>query len=176
MRECSKCHEEKPDAEFVWDDGRLLGFAKRCKLCRATSVRVLPPWHIHPRYRIQRHAIARFHERVRPDLAGYTATVQEMIRMMADAELTDEPPAWYGVRQGQHGRGYLLVAPGVIFCLADYRGRGVRVSTVLVEEGYPTPPAVDAPRWITAIAEERVRRISANRMRAAARALQKRTA
>lgn len=130
MRVCSKCGEEKADALFVWFDGILYGEAKRCLTCRSPAAKArarrLPPDVPDPRFMIRRHAVARFHERVRPDLRGYLACLFEMIRLMEHAPFQTEPPDWYkvGTYEGYYSfqRGYLMVSPDIAFPLSAYGG------------------------------------------------------
>lgn len=191
MKVCTKCHEEKPDAEFVWDDGLLLGFGTRCKECRARKRNCpdcvalwggkhysrksraprcescgglrRPPGVPAPRFLIRRHAVARFAERMRPDIERYGDALHEMFRLMEDAEHSEEPQHWY--REAPYDgfvtfrRGYLHVADGAMFSLSDYGdGKGVQVSTVLTGPEFVMPDALDpAPGWVAEIHEIRKR-------------------
>lgn len=195
MKVCSKCGEEKPDAEFVWDDGILLGEGKRCRECRADRARHCPdcrgqhrcvahrgtqwPGPVHEyvamRYPVKAHALARFWERVRPDIEKYAVTRVEMARMMEDAPLSMVPQEWYDEKnppgdEAPFKRGYLHVADGVMFALADYRGNGVMVSTVLTRDGLETPEAVPMPKWVASIHDGTAKRIVANQRRRERRA------
>lgn len=194
MRECTKCHETKDDAEFVWDDGLLLGMGTRCKACRerrkncpdclrlraaagqvykrrstkrllrcdrCTAER-LPPGVPLARYPVRRHAVARFAERMRPDLARYNDALFAMFRLMVDAELSDEPQGWYhevpyaGFESFR--RGYLHVTDGAMFSLSDYGSKGVQVATVLTSQHYVTPEPLDPPApWVQFIHDARDR-------------------
>lgn len=122
-----------------------------------------------PRYPVRAHAVARFHERVRPDLERYQETLDEMVRLMADAPLTLEPPSWYAPAVSPSDpfkRGFLHAADGVVFTLADYRGKGVRVSTVLTRDGLEIPEALSpVPRWVVAIHLGRIQRIASEARR-----------
>lgn len=94
----------------------------------------LPP----TRFRVRGHALARFRERVRPDLT-FAGAWEEMVRLMVEAPLSAEPPSWCESQPQAHNRGYLLVAPGVCFVLSNYqrpntevpRGGATQVATVL---------------------------------------------
>lgn len=193
MRECSKCHEMKDDAEFVWDDGLLLGMGTRCKTCRerrrncpdclrirAAAGQVfsrkkhplrcprcqaerLPPGVPVARFPVRRHAVARFHERMRPDLARYNDALHAMFALMEDAELSATPQYWY--REVPYDgyesfrRGYLHVADGAMFSLSDYGEKGTQVATVLTGPGFLMPdPLVPAPEWVEGIHAAQMRR------------------
>lgn len=149
---CSKCGEDKPEVEFLWDDGHRLGFAKRCKACRSPcpdckrtgTKRWLCEKHraewrgpVFPsfRYGLRGHAVTRFIERVRPDLRPPAARM-EMLTLAQTAIETRETPAFVSnrdTRGARHHRGYLVVSEGVVFALSKYGGRGVMISTVLTE-------------------------------------------
>lgn len=183
-RVCSKCGIPKPLADFEWDDGLLKGHGSRCALCRSRkrncpdclelqsrpynrrsaqrprceACRELrrPPGVPKERYRIRRHAIARFHERMRPDIAFYNEALWEMIRLMETAEWTLEPPPWFNSAAKYEGhdsfqRGWLHVAPGAAFTLSAYGDR-VMVSTVMTGPEYELPEPVEPqPPWVESI-------------------------
>lgn len=192
MPVCTKCKEEKPDAEFVWDDGIRLGVTGRCKTCRAGAracpdcLRLraergrvkrgkklilcdrhqqerLPPGVPLPRFPVRRHAVARFGERMRPDILIYREALHVMLVMMEDAEHSDAPQDWYqeasydGWRSFK--RGYLHVADGAMFSLSTYGGKGIQVATVLTSPDYvPAPAPPDPAPYIALIHETQARR------------------
>jgi hypothetical protein len=137
VRRCSRCQHLRPWWFFRWRDrtGRT-GFALRCGKCRRQRGYQRHPDLPQPRYWIREHAIARYRERVRPELTRSRAR-DEMIRLMVDATLVSEPPAWIQEpRRKRVAAGYLVVRHDLVFCLRYYpTGRGpvyTKVSTVLI--------------------------------------------
>lgn len=164
---CAECRSMRrgrgcPDCRALW---RALGRTNwnrrskppRCEPCRAAARLPGLPFE---RYRIRGHALARFQRRVRPDLAYRGPAIHAMLHLMADAEVTSDPPAWYAPVKApadtqRYSRGYMEVLPGVAFCVALYGDRP-KVSTVLVADWYEPPEAVETPLWVL-VAEEQYR-------------------
>lgn len=112
----------------------------------------------------------RYQQRVRPDLQQRTEVVDLMVAMMRNVPVTDDPPSWYERSAtstiGAHARGYIAISELVILALADYRGRGTMVSTVLTSPELCLPPGEHPiPRWVAATEEQRIQRIVANARR-----------
>lgn len=172
MQECSKCGEPKPDGEFLT---KLGARSRRCNACRGpcpdcerlrqgksrkkVTVRcercreaARPPGWPKERFPIKRHAIARFHDRVRPDLSSYRECVYEMLVMMETAPWSDDPPSWYPARRYEgtlpFRRGYLTPVEGVLFALSAYGVKGVQVATVMVSDDFVPPEAGPRPQWV----------------------------
>lgn len=203
MLVCKKCGEPKPDGEFLTKKGEpskrcndcrapcpdCAALAKmklgpggkrrkvqRCQRCRDAS---RPPGWPEERFPIKRHAVARYHERVRPDIGAYVECLRLLLVAMEVAEWSQEPPGWYApMAYAGHKpfqRGYLMLHPGVIAPLSSYGSSGVRVSTVLTVPGLVVlERRGDAPAWVEKIHDESRRRDVANtakRERRAARRL-----
>lgn len=128
------------------------------------------------RFHIKGHALVRYQQRVRPDLERRCEVLHEMIRVMELAPLVHHRPAWYGpVKEGGtgvafFGRGYLMISEDVVFCLADYGGRGVMVSTVITSDVFVPPPAIETPRWVEVAHAAYLTRVARNEMERATRA------
>lgn len=136
IRRCSKCRRLRLRRAFRWRDRNgNTGYGRRCDRCRRSSRRHGPLWLGEPRYRIRRHAVERYRERVRPEL-GFAAARTEMLERMAAAPLVgwDERPRWVQGSYHPRFRGFLLISEDVVFCLRNYGTREeerVMVSTVL---------------------------------------------
>ena len=145
VRRCRKCKRLRRRALFRFDDGNgNTGLTGRCTPCRRSSHRHGPLWIGEPRYRIQRHAVHRYIERVRPDLHFGTARL-EMIALMKEAELSDTYPQWANATIHHRYRGCLIVRDDLVFCLRGYNTwrpghEWVKVSTVLTPGCEPVAP------------------------------------
>jgi len=136
---CKICQEEKDPALFQWRDQQgNTGVSKRCSSCRQRGWRRDPTLPAE-RYRIRRHAVERYRQRVQPELS-YVQARDKMIRLMEKTELSLSSPWWHAGAQARPDEGllagYLLVADDVLFVIGRYPGdrqRGVapRVKTVL---------------------------------------------
>jgi hypothetical protein len=144
-RICKLCRHKRPFAEFVWHDKRSdrKGVSRRCAACRSRG-RQPDPNLPKLRYRMTRHAVDRYLERVRPEWLllgnghGHKFARREMQERMAYAPWEREWPAWV-VGWEQHGSeevGFLRVDEDTIFLLAVRHG-DTRVVTVLTRQGSP---------------------------------------
>lgn len=126
-------------------------------------------------YPIRDHAILRFWERWRPDLASQEDVVAEMQRLAAGAKLTRTGPSWHhsphelGYQANRFLRGYLRVSPSLVFALAFYVGQGVQISTVLVRSDKERRQTGLTPEWVVEMRRERVSQVVSATARRAAR-------
>lgn len=98
---------------------------------------------------ISRHAVIRFMERVRPDLKRMAEARFEMEALMRDAERVGRPD-WIDANDLAHAgthRGYLLVMPGIVFCLSEKKAGRIEVATVLTAEGTLAHRRYQVAKW-----------------------------
>jgi len=80
------------------------------------------------------HAIARFHERVRPTL-DRRAAEDELARLVAIGLITSEAPFWHATRQRQRAHAYLVVGD-LVLPLKPQRGdQSVLIAVTCIARG-----------------------------------------
>lgn len=167
---CAECRSKRrgcPDCVALWNGRHYSRSARppRCEACRDEAR--LPGLPLE-RFRIKSHALVRYQQRVRPDLTHRSDVLHEMLRLMEPAPLSEEAPPWYtsadpNSETARFGRGYLLVAAGVVFCLSAYAGR-TKVATVLTADWYEAPPAAPEPIWVACEEQGYLTRIALKRV------------
>lgn len=139
---CKLCRRHRPYEEFVWrDSAGQLGVTQRCVACRNRGKRD-KPGEPKLRYPITKHAVERYIERVRPDLAAlrkgraHQIARLEMRRLMAYAPWEREWPEWAGDRAPHRDEsvGFLLIDEHTLFLLSSDPNGSRVVVTVLTND------------------------------------------